>query len=125
VKLILFIAAGGAVGAVGRYSISTWITQRASTLFPWGTIAVNVIGCLLMGVLTRLLLESNVGAEYRMAILVGVLGALTTFSTFSMETFNLLNDGQWGRACGYVLGMNAACFFAVWIGYRLTERLHT
>jgi CrcB protein len=85
---------------------------------------VNVVGCLLIGVLTRAFFDSNILPEYRMAILVGVLGAMTTFSTFSMETFNMLNEGEWTRAFGYVVGMNAACFFAVWLGYRLMERWH-
>lgn len=120
----LYIAAGGAAGAVARYLLSIWVQQRATGLFPWGTLVVNVLGCLLMGLLTKLLFDASIlRPEYRTAILVGVLGAFTTFSTFSYETFKLLENGQYKPAIAYVLLTNALCFLAVWFGYRIMETL--
>lgn len=121
-----YIAAGGAAGALARYLLSGWVQQRAAGFFPWGTLAVNVLGCLLMGVLAKLLFDASLlRTEYRTAILVGVLGAFTTFSTFGYETLMLLNDGQYKPAIAYVLLTNASCFLAVWIGYRTSETLLT
>ena len=114
------------MGAVLRYGISGWVQQGARSTFPWGTMAVNVLGCLLMGALARALFDASVlRPEYRMAILVGGLGAFTTFSTFGYDTLGLLNDGQVRQAAFYVLGTNAACLVAVWLGYRVVERLTT
>lgn len=122
IPLYLSIALGGAVGALSRYLIAAWVQNRTAGLFPWGTLTVNVVGCLLMGLLFRLFEDASVlRPEFRMAILVGVLGALTTFSTFSNETLQLLNDGQVGWAAANVLGTNAACLLAVWIGYRTAQ----
>jgi len=122
----LLIGVGGAVGALLRYGISGWVQQGARSTFPWGTMAVNVLGCLLMGALARALFDASVlRPEYRMAILVGGLGAFTTFSTFGYDTLGLLNDGQVRQAAFYVLGTNAACLVAVWLGYRVVERLTT
>lgn len=120
----LAVAVGGSVGAMLRYGISGWVQKHSTTTFPWGTVAVNVLGCLLMGVLAKLLMESSlVRPEYRVAILVGVLGALTTFSTFSYEALSLAGAGQLGQAAGYVLLTNLGCLSAVWVGYRLAIRL--
>ena len=122
----VLLGAGGAVGAILRYAIGGWVQQRTAGTFPWGTITVNVAGCLFMGLLARILFgESAVRPEYRTAILVGVLGALTTFSTFSYETISLLNDGQFPRAAAYVVLTNVGCLAAVWIGYRLAEQWAT
>lgn len=122
-SLWVLLGVGGAVGAMLRYAISGAV-QRLVGTFPWGTVAVNVLGCVLMGALARAFLESSVlRAEYRTAILTGMLGALTTFSTFSYETLTLLNDGQWRSAIGYVLVTNAGCLLAVWAGFRVMTRL--
>jgi CrcB protein len=118
-KAVLFIALGGAFGAVIRYAVSGWVQLRASGTFPWGTLAVNVVGCLLMGLLAPLMLE-RARPEYRMLVLVGVLGAFTTFSTFGFETLERLNNGQLGQAAGYVLASNVFCLSAAWVGYRLS-----
>ncbi len=118
------LGAGGAVGAILRYTLSGWVQQRAAGTFPWGIMAVNVLGCLLMGLLGKYLIDATtLRPEYRTALLVGVLGAFTTFSTFASDTLGMLNDGQWRSAAAYVLGTNAACFLAVWLGYRCAERL--
>jgi CrcB protein len=123
---LLLIGLGGAVGAVTRYGLAGWAQSladrpTATALFPWGTLSVNVIGCLLMGLLAPLLLK-EVSTEYRLMIMVGMLGAFTTWSSFGYETITMLSDGQFRYAAAYVAATNVACLAAVWIGYRLIER---
>lgn len=117
---------GGALGAGARYLVSGWIQSYAgqkSSLFPWGTLSVNVIGCLVMGLLFPWFMERNISEEYRIAILTGTLGAFTTWSTFGLETVQLLQDRQWTWAGVNVLGTNVACFVAVILGYRIAQAL--
>ncbi|MCP4644272.1 MAG: fluoride efflux transporter CrcB [bacterium] len=122
---LLMVATGGAVGAVLRYLVSGWTQKLTGGSLPWGTFAVNILGCLALGflgaVFTRFV---PVREEYRLLLLVGGLGAFTTFSTFGFETFALLNDGQRGLALANVLLSNAAGLAAVWIAYRLAERTY-
>ncbi len=118
---IMAIAAGGALGAVMRYGVSTGIYQWLGRSFPWGTLTVNVIGSLLMGLLFVLLTERlAIGAHIRAFLLVGFLGAFTTFSTFSMETLNLLEAGEMLKAGLNTVGSVVVCVFAayagVWLG---------
>lgn len=120
----LLIAVGGAVGAVARYAVSGWVQPRFLSTFPWGTLTVNVVGCLLMGLLFPIL-TARMQDAYRMMILVGFLGALTTWSTFGYETIALLNDGDFRAAGLNVLVTNLACLSSVWLGYRVAERLVT
>jgi CrcB protein len=92
----LLIAAGGALGSLLRYALQGWAQRLAGGNFPAGTLAVNLIGCLLIGVLSGafsgpLLIRE----EYGIGLTVGVLGGFTTFSTFGLETFILANAGQW------------------------------
>lgn len=123
---LLLIALGGAIGSVMRYAISGWV-QRLATgaveLFPIGTLAVNAAGCLLIGLLAALFASPHMlREETRLFLLVGVLGGFTTFSTFGLETFQLINDRQWTWAAANVLVTNVACLASVWIAYRLGER---
>lgn len=122
---VLWIGLAGAVGAVTRYAIAGWtqsvfFSGLSAAVFPWGTLAVNVTGCLLMGVLAPLLIDrSLLRPELRTAILVGFVGAYTTWSTFGYETVNMLNDGQWGRAVANILATNLACLGGLWLAHRL------
>lgn len=121
---LLFIAAGGAMGSVMRYVLSGWCQRIADTTFPVGTLAVNVVGCLLIGVLTAIFTGPLiVREEYRAAILIGLLGGLTTFSTYGWETLALANDGWFSRAIANVVVTNAFALTAVWVGYRVAQRL--
>ncbi len=114
---ILSIAAGGAIGAVLRYWVSTGVYSLLGRGFPYGTLVVNIIGSLLMGFLYVLLLERmTVSPELRAALLVGVLGAFTTFSTFSIETLNLIEQADFVKAGLNVLVSVVACVGAAWIG---------
>ncbi len=121
-KLVM-IALGGGVGAVMRYGVSGWGQRLTTGTFPLGTLVVNVSGCLVIGLLGALFAGPHlVREEYRVAVLVGVLGSFTTFSTFGAESFSLLNDGQVRSALVNILVSNAFGLAAVWFGYRLGER---
>jgi CrcB protein len=124
VKTLLFIAFGGAFGAVLRYGASLGVYTVLGRGFPWGTLFVNVVGSLLMGLLSILLLERyNIGPEWRAAALVGMLGSFTTFSTFSIETLNLLEQGDLLRAAGNIVFSIAVCLVAVWFGVVLGRQI--
>lgn len=113
----LAIAAGGAAGALLRFGVSTGVAAVAGRAFPYGTLVVNVLGCLVMGILYVWFIERMaVGPELRTALLVGVLGAFTTFSTFSIETLVLVENGEHARALVNVLLSVALCLAATWVG---------
>ncbi len=121
---LLAIAFGGAFGAVARFLASTGVYRLAGRDFPYGTLAVNVLGSLLMGLLYILLIErAALGAEWRALLLVGFLGAFTTFSTFSIETLNLLEAGEPWRALTNVLVSVVFCLLAAWLGVLLGRQL--
>ena len=123
-KALVFIALGGALGAVFRYGASLGVYSLLGRGFPYGTLFVNVAGSLLMGVLSVLMLERfDVGPEWRAAVLVGVLGSFTTFSTFSIETLNLLEQGDVTRAAANIVLSVLVCLAAVWFGVLLGRQI--
>ena len=101
---LAYVALGGALGALARYGISGWVYDRMGEAFPWGTLVVNLLGCLLLGLVIRWLQVSAVSPGMRPFLTIGLLGAFTTFSTFSYETVALLQEGQWLRAGMYAGG---------------------
>lgn len=115
---IIGLALGGACGSTLRFLVSTGIYQWLGRGFPYGTLAVNLIGSFLLGLLTEALVLQRVAIalEYRTAILVGFIGAFTTFSTFALETVYLLEQGNFSKAALNVLVSVVACVFVVWIG---------
>ena len=118
------IAMGGAVGALMRFWVSTALYDRFGRGFPWGTLGVNVIGSFLMGLLAILLVERLVsGPEIRAFLLIGFLGAFTTFSTFSLETFNLLEQGDTLTALANILVSVLFCLAATFAGVLLGRAL--
>ena len=120
----MFIAIGGAVGAVMRYATSLGVYSVMGRSFPYGTLFVNVAGSLAMGVLSILMLERyDVEPEWRAAILVGLLGSYTTFSTFSIETLNLLEQGDVLRASVNILSSIVICIAAVWLGVLIGRQI--
>ncbi|MEW8507669.1 MAG: fluoride efflux transporter CrcB [Candidatus Thiodiazotropha sp.] len=121
---LIAIACGGAVGALFRFWVSSGIHSLLGRGFPYGTLAVNVLGSLVMGFLYVLLLErTTVSPELRGALLVGFLGAFTTFSTFSIETLNLLEQAEVLKA-GLNIGLSVvACVLACWFGLAVGRQL--
>jgi CrcB protein len=118
-----FIAAGGAVGPVLRYTIQGWVQRWAGEGFPAGTLAVNVVGCLVIGFLAAAFAGPwLVREEYRIGLMVGILGGFTTFSAFGLETFNLANGGQFRLAATNAVLSCMLGFAAVWLGYRVAQR---
>jgi CrcB protein len=115
---IIAIALGGACGAVVRFLVSTGLYQWLGRGFPYGTLVVNVLGSFLIGLLTEALILQRIaiGLEYRAAILVGFIGAFTTFSTFSLETIYLLEQGSLNKAALNIVVSVLGCLLAVWIG---------
>lgn len=121
---LLAIAAGGALGAVSRYGIYTGVHAAMGRGFPYGTLVVNVIGSLAMGFLYIWLFDRfNVGSSWRAFLLIGYLGSFTTFSAFSLETLNLLEQGDWLRATLNVIGSVTLCIAAAWVGTILARQL--
>lgn len=121
-ELLAAIGAGGVVGAEARYGIGQ--LQSAGGTFPWATLAVNVSGCLLIGVLMIVLLDVVTPHRLMRPFLgVGVLGGYTTFSTFGVETVRLVRDQHLGMAVAYLLASVLCCLLAVWGASAATERL--
>ncbi len=118
---ILFVGLGGALGSIGRYLISGWVqTVTKRIQFPYGTLAVNLFGCFVIGFLAQLAETRGVfTSESRLFVFVGILGGFTTFSSFGNETFNLARDGEiWSSLMN--IGANVVIgLFAVWLGRTL------
>jgi len=117
VQMLIYIAAGGAIGAVLRYGVSRAVHAILGSGFPYGTLTVNVLGSLLMGFMYIVLIEriSN-NLPLRATLIIGFLGAFTTFSTFSIETFNLLENGDAFKAFTNILVSVLFCLLAAWLG---------
>lgn len=114
---VLLVGVGGFVGSIARYWLSGYVQDRTSGTFPFGTFAVNVLGCFLIGVLSELAdARGFLSAEARACALVGLLGGFTTFSAFGNETINLLRDSDWVLAGTNVLAHVVLAIGAVWIG---------
>ena len=121
---VIAIAIGGAFGSVLRFGLSTWVHTLVGRGFPYGTLAVNVLGCLAMGVLFVLLVERmGASAVWRAGLLIGVLGGFTTFSSFSIETFNLIEQGAMAKAAGNMAASLVLCVGATWLGVILARQL--
>jgi CrcB protein len=111
------VALGGLVGSVARYWLAGLVQRLAGSHVPLGTLAVNVLGSFLLGLVMMLSLERGVlGPSTRLFLAVGVCGGFTTMSTFSFETMALLRDGEGALALGNVLVTVLACGVAVWLG---------
>ncbi len=123
---VIAIAAGGSIGALARFWIANLVYELLGRGFPHGTLFVNVSGCLLMGVLTELMLQRFVSTtEYRAAVLVGFLGAYTTFSTFAIETLYLFEQGETPKALLNIFLSVALCLAAAWFGLLWGRKLFT
>jgi CrcB protein len=123
-KYLLFIAIGGAGGAVSRYLLATWAHRLWEGHIPVGTLFVNVLGSFTLGVVYVLLVEKQlIHQDWRGVLMVGFLGAFTTFSTFSLETINLMEAGHMAHALGYMLASTVLCVLMAGAGMQLTRAL--
>ena len=116
----LWIALAGAVGTLCRYALGRWVLDMTGGTFPWGTFAVNALGCLVIGMIAGgVEREALVSPVVRLTIIVGFLGGFTTFSSFALEAYSLAHTHDWLAAGGYVLLTNLSGLGAVWAGHRL------
>lgn len=115
---LLIVGIGGFIGAVARYGLSGLAHTQLGSAFPYGTLAVNVLGCLLMGVLMHVSTERHIlSSDARLLIMVGLLGSLTTFSTFGYETLEYLRDREPTLALLNIAANLILSLAAVWIGW--------
>lgn len=120
---LIAIGVGGAIGAVLRFVISGIAYNVLGQNFPWGTLVVNMIGCFLIGLFSQLFEEIAISPNLRVLVLVGGLGAFTTFSTYALENVNLLRDGQFGIAFLDILASTALGLIFVFLGMALANYL--
>jgi CrcB protein len=122
--MILAVATGGAIGAVARYLASGWIEHPAGLSFPWGTLGVNVIGAFLLGAMAEIMaLVWSPDPALRAFITVGLLGAFTTFSAFSLELVLMIQRGDWAVAGGYAVASVVLCVGALFAALSLFRAL--
>lgn len=115
------IAVGGAIGSVGRYAADLWVGAPAVGSWPWATFTVNLVGCLLIGVLIGRIAVDQRWAAWRPFLGVGVLGGFTTYSAFAVETVDLLGEGAWWLGMAYVAASLVGGVAAVAVGERLAR----
>jgi CrcB protein len=120
---ILMLALGGGLGTVARYLVNGWVTQRVASaaVFPLGTMVANVTGSFLIGLIAAVsgpsLGRAWLKPEWRDFLMIGFCGGYTTFSSFSVQTLNLARDGEWLLVGLNVIGSNALCLVAVYLGW--------
>ena len=121
-KSILIVAMGGALGSVARFKLSgSVLRQTIEWMFPLGTFAVNVLGCLVIGLLAGLVVkEDYFNADIRLFLFTGIIGGFTTFSAFGLETFHLLRRSKVVIAGGYVVLSLVIGLLALWLGFSLS-----
>ncbi|HEX4949496.1 MAG TPA: fluoride efflux transporter CrcB [Blastocatellia bacterium] len=120
---LLLVGAGGFLGSVARALLSNWVQQTSDSRFPFGTLAVNVVGCFVIGFLSQLgEMREVFSAEMRALLFVGVLGGFTTYSSFGNETINLVRSSALVLALGNVAAQLILGLGAVWLGRWLAER---
>ena len=123
-RLAWLVALGGAVGSVSRYGLTLFIQTRTGSGFPYGTLAVNVIGAFVLGLIARFSVESAaISPEVRLLLTTGFCGGFTTFSTFSYESARLLEDGELRTAILYMLLSVVLSLLAMFLGFRSAQWL--
>ena len=118
-QLYLLIALGGALGSVLRFFLSQTVAEHFGTAFPWGTLIINVTGSFVIGFFGTLTGPDGrvmVSGTTRQFVMVGLCGGYTTFSSFSLQTLNLVEDGEWLSAAGNIFGSVILCLLFVWLG---------
>lgn len=122
-RALLLVGLGGALGSMARYAVAVLMLQPGATRFPWGTLAVNVLGCLAAGVLAGLSERHGwLDADARAFLFTGLLGGFTTFSAFGLDALALMRRGEPGAALAYVAASLVLGLAAAWMGMRLAMR---
>jgi len=123
VRLTLLIVFG-ALGTLARYGMQGLVQERVAGTFPYGTLVVNLSGCLLLGGIAQYALTHlSIAPDWRIGITTGFFGAFTTFSTFSLETARMIQDSDWRRASIYILTSLVGGLIAVFCGIKIAERI--
>jgi CrcB protein len=116
-KYLIWIALAGAVGTVSRFLVAGWVQNATGSRFPWGTLAVNLIGCFLFGLIFALIEDRvTISERVRHIALIGFMGAFTTFSTFGFETTVLIREQQWLLVAANLLAQNVGGILCVVLG---------
>jgi CrcB protein len=125
--LYCWIAVGSALGGIARYWCTGFAARVLGETFPWGTLFVNVLGSFIIGFFAELTGPDGrvfAGTTTRQFVMVGLLGGYTTFSSLSLQTLNLVNDGEWLQAGGNIVGSVVLCLLAVWLGHILAVTIN-
>jgi CrcB protein len=120
-KLLLLIGAGSFIGGGLRYLTTLWVQSRFLSAFPFGTLAVNVVGCFAIGLIFGFAEKTNLATEWRLFLATGICGGFTTFSAFSNETLGLLREGQYAYALTYTVLSVIVGLLATFLGYALAR----
>ncbi len=124
--MVMYIALGGAIGAVGRYGVMVAVSSWTAFNAPVGTLSVNVLGSLILGAMIEVsALAWSPSPEIRAMVVIGILGAFTTFSAFSLDSVAMLTRGETGMALIYVAASVILSISAVWVGMAMTKALLT
>jgi fluoride exporter len=122
VGAVLFVAAGGAIGAAARYGVNIWSARILGTGFPWHTLFVNAVGCFIMGLLFGLVqTKLQVSDNLRLFLTTGILGGFTTFSAFSLDALQLFQRGAVVSAASYVVASVALSLAGVYVGFMIAK----
>ena len=123
----LWIAIGSAFGGVARFACSRLVAENIAEVFPWGTLALNVVGSFIIGFFDTLTGPEGrilAGTTARQFVMIGICGGYTTFSSFSLQTLALARDGEWLRAFANIIASTVLCLAAVWIGHTAAAALN-
>jgi len=124
---ILWVAFGSAIGGAGRYAVSGFMARLVGETFPWGTLTVNVVGSFVITFIAALTGPDGrmfMSTDIRQFIMLGVLGGFTTFSSFSFQTLALVQDGEWLRGSGNIVGSVVLCLAGAWAGHALATLIN-
>jgi len=124
---ILLVFLGGAAGSMWRFWWSGLVAQRFGETFPFGTLVVNMVGSTIIGIVVGFLMHvsnSGIASALQQLLVVGICGGLTTFSSFSLQTYNLIVDGRWLSALSNIVFSTGLCLGCVALGWQITQGIH-